>query len=148
VDDVISVDVPVAPTAGLTISVRTRRDVVIIDPEKFLAAARQALRDRNPDLTDSRAAEMLTDVTEAVCALLDRDGQLALDEHGVVLNEPEFGPGARPPRARDLDRTDGLSPAGWLQQIVFDDPRPLQDYGCFLPADPFALPTPRRGSPL
>jgi hypothetical protein len=137
----ISMADPVAPVAGLTISIRTRRDVVIVDPEKFLAAARQALRDVNPDFTDAQVSEALTGVVDAVYALLDRDGQLGLDEHGATMTEPEFGPGARRPGTRDLDRVDGLSPAGWLQQIVLDDPRPLRDYGCFPPADPFALPS-------
>lgn len=69
----------VAPKAGMTISVRTRRDVVVMDPDRFLAAARQALRDRNPELTDAEAAEAVADVYNAVHALLDRDGALAAD---------------------------------------------------------------------
>jgi hypothetical protein len=69
----------VAPKAGMTISIRTRRDVVVVDPDRFLAAARQALRDRNPGLTDAEAAEAVVDVHDAVHALLDRDGALAAD---------------------------------------------------------------------
>ena len=46
---------------------------------------------------------------------------------------------------RVSDRRDGLSPAGWLQQVVLDDPQPLQDYGCSLPADPFAMPSTQGG---
>jgi hypothetical protein len=41
----------VAPKVGMTISIRTRRDVVVVDPDRFLAAARQALRGRNPAVT-------------------------------------------------------------------------------------------------
>ena len=41
----------------MTISIRTRRDVVVVDPDRFLAAARQALRDRNSGLTEADAAE-------------------------------------------------------------------------------------------
>ncbi|GGM54109.1 hypothetical protein ACFFX1_50750 [Dactylosporangium sucinum] len=41
----------VAPRAGMVISVRTRRDVVVTDPERFLAAARQALCDTGPAMT-------------------------------------------------------------------------------------------------
>ncbi|MEV4825749.1 hypothetical protein [Micromonospora sp. NPDC049274] len=33
----------VAPSAGMVISIRTRRDVVVVNPERFMAAARQAL---------------------------------------------------------------------------------------------------------
>ncbi|MFG1953868.1 hypothetical protein [Micromonospora sp. NPDC048830] len=68
-----------APKAGMTISIRTRRDVVVVDPDRFLAAAWQALRDRNPGLTDAEAAEAVVDVHDAVHALLDRDGTLAAD---------------------------------------------------------------------
>jgi hypothetical protein len=28
-----------------------------------------------------------------------------------------------------------------MQQLVLDEPQPLQDYGCFLPEDVFTLPT-------
>ena len=35
----------VAPKAGMTISIRARRDVVIMDLDRFLGAARRALRD-------------------------------------------------------------------------------------------------------
>ena len=125
----------------MTISVRTRRDVVIVDPDKFLTAARRALCDLDPDLTEAQAADALTDVTDAVHALLDRDGQLAMDHTGAATRDPEVGRGAPLPGIRFSDRPDGLSPAGWMQQIVLDDPQPLQDYGCFLPEDPFALPS-------
>lgn len=63
----------------MVISIRTRRDVVVVDPHRFMAAARQALCDRNPGLTDAEAAEAVTDVNDAVHALLDRDGTLAAD---------------------------------------------------------------------
>ncbi|MET8908930.1 hypothetical protein [Micromonospora sp. NPDC004551] len=124
----------VAPRAGMTISIRTRRDVVVMDPDRFLAAARQALRDRHPGLTDAEAAEAVADVHDAVHAILDRDGALAAD---AVNGDTARG---LLPGTRVSDRPDGLSPAGWLQQVVVDDPQPLQDYGCFLPADPFAVP--------
>jgi hypothetical protein len=66
----------------MTISIRTRRDVVIVDPDRFLVAARQALRDVNPSPTEVQAVNELVDVTDAVYALLDRDGQLAADQLG------------------------------------------------------------------
>ncbi|MCI4066167.1 hypothetical protein MRQ36_27910 [Micromonospora sp. R77] len=131
-----------APKAGMTISIRTRRDVVVVHPERFLAAARQALRDRDPDLTDAEVADMVADVHDAVHALLDRDGTLAAD---AIAGEA-IGVGGPLPGTRVIDRSDGLSPAGWLQQVVLDDPQPLQDYGCFLPADPFAVPQTRSSS--
>jgi hypothetical protein len=131
-------DEPRPVTAGMTISVRSRRDVVVVDPERFVAAARQALRDLDPALSEAEAAAAVTDVCDAVHALLDRDGQLAAD--AFARREIEVGRGAPLPGVRVTDRTDGLSPAGWAQQIVLDEPMPLQDYGCFLPEDPFAVP--------
>jgi hypothetical protein len=107
----------------MTISIRTRRDVIVVDPERFLAAARAA------------AGGAVTDVHDAVHALLDRDGDLV---PGIDAAGPGRGAGA--PGAVIEDRADGISPAGRVQQIVLDEPTPLQDYGCFLPADPFALP--------
>lgn len=118
----------------MTISIRTRRDVVIVDPERFLASARQAYRELN-HLTADAAVEEISDVNDAVHVLLDRFGRLAADA-SVTLG----GPGAPRPGERVRDRPDGLSPAGELQCIVLNGPRPLQDYGCFLPEDPFALP--------
>jgi hypothetical protein len=115
----------VAPKAGMMISIRTRRDVVVVDPDRFLATARQALRDRHPGLSEAAATEAVADVYDAVHALLDRDGDLAAD---AVDNEM-VGVGGPLPGVRVSDRSDGLSPAGRLQQVVFDDAQPLQDYG-------------------
>ncbi len=115
----------------MIISVRTRRDVVVVDPARFLAAARAAYRDLHPDADEAE----ITDVYDAVGVLLDRFGPLASDAPDQLV-----GYGGPLPGHRVLDRPDGLSPAGELQQIVVDDPMALQDYGCFLPEDPFALP--------
>ncbi|RAJ34629.1 hypothetical protein K353_05275 [Kitasatospora sp. SolWspMP-SS2h] len=116
----------------MTISVRTRQDVVVVDPERFLASARAAYRETSPEITEERAAEDIRDVHDAVWALLDRFGRLAADAPASAAL-----PGQQVP-----DRPDGLSPAGEHQRIVLNDPRPLQDYGCFLPEeyDPFAIP--------
>jgi hypothetical protein len=126
--------------AGMTISVRTRHDVVIVDPGKFLAAARQALRDLDPNLTEAQAEDLLVDITDAVSALLTRDGQLVADQMHVGHQDLVVNADAPRPGTIVADRPDGLSPAGWLRQIVLNEPQPLQDYGCFLPDDPFALP--------
>ncbi|MEU6235113.1 hypothetical protein [Kitasatospora sp. NPDC047058] len=127
-----------APKAGMTISVRTRQDVVIVDPERFLASARRAYREAFPEITEERAAEDIRDVYDAAWALIDRFGQLVADAPAT----------AGLPGQRVLDRPDGLSPAGERRQIVLNDPRPLQDYGCFVPEgyDPFAVP-PRHVTP-
>ncbi|MBO3738532.1 hypothetical protein [Actinoplanes flavus] len=123
----------VPPRAGMTISIRSRRDVVVVDPRRLLAAARRALRDSDPALSEAEAAAAIADVYDAVHALLDRDGQLAAD----AVDDP-VGRGGRRPGDRVTDRRDGLSPAGHLQEIVIDQGPPLQDYGCFLPPDLFS----------
>ncbi|TKK87342.1 hypothetical protein FDA94_17705 [Herbidospora galbida] len=120
---------------GMTISVRTRRDVVVVDPARFMAAARAAYRDLHPGVSEEEAADNVVDVYDAVHVLLDRLGRLAPDAPETLI-----GRGGPLPGHRVLDRPDGLSPAGELQEIVLDDPMALQDYGCFLPEDPFALP--------
>ncbi|MEV0827270.1 hypothetical protein [Nonomuraea rubra] len=130
-------DEQTVPTAGMTISVRTRRDVVIVDPERFLASARAAYRDLYPESSEDSAAENVRDVYDAVHILLDRFGRLAADAPETSIRCGHSGP---QPGQRILDRPDGLSPAGELQQIVLGDQTPLQDYGCFLPEDPFSLP--------
>jgi hypothetical protein len=113
---------------GMTISVRTRQDVVVADPERFFAAARQAYRDVRPEATEADAIAAVQDVHDAVHALIERDG-------GLVADDPAPG-WMRPPVP---DRSDGLSPAGLLRQVVLDEQPTLRDYGCFLPEDPFAL---------
>lgn len=118
----------------MTISVRTRRDVVVVDPDRFLAAARSAYRELNPDLTDAEVAEAVADVTDAAFALIDRHGDLVTDPDRA--GDPPL-PGTRLP-----DRPDGLSPAGRIREVVLDEP-PLQDYGCFLPDDVFTRPPDR-----
>jgi hypothetical protein len=50
------------------------------------------------------------------------------------------GRGAPLPGSRVTDHPHGLSPAGWIREVVLGERQPLQDYGCFLPDDPFALP--------
>jgi hypothetical protein len=120
----------------MSISIRTRRDVVVVDPDRFLAAARSAHHDMNPGLTDAEVAEAIADVTDAVYALL---------EHGdLTAGPPLQQPSRRLPGVRVPDRHDGLSPAGWMSEVVLDE-QPLQDYGCFLPEDLFAR-QPDRGN--
>ncbi|MFD9738594.1 hypothetical protein [Umezawaea sp. NPDC059074] len=118
------------PVAGMIISVRTRHDVVITDPEKFLATARQAYLDLNPETTEVEA--FVANVHDAAYAIIERDGRLVADE--------PLHPPMRVPGERVLDRPDGLSPAGTISEIKVDVPCTLQDYGCSLPEDVFARP--------
>ncbi|WP_447003417.1 hypothetical protein ACRAKI_27640 [Saccharothrix isguenensis] len=41
-------DHPRSPVAGMTTSIRTRCDLVVVDPDRFLAAARTACRELHP----------------------------------------------------------------------------------------------------
>jgi hypothetical protein len=34
------------------------------------------------------------------------------------------------PGSRVTDHPHGLSPAGWIREVVLDEAQPLQDYGC------------------
>jgi hypothetical protein len=128
-----------APRVGLTISVRSRTDVVIMDPERFLAAARAAYHELYPGAGEPE----ITDVVEAVHIMLDRYGSLGSDDPAVAAGGSTrsvmHGGFGHLPGDRVHGRADGLSPAGEIAQIVIGEP-PLQDYGCFGPADKFALP--------
>lgn len=134
----------VAPAPGLVISIRVRRDLVVVDPDRFSAAARAAYRELNPDAGDAAAAKTVADVTDTVHTLLERalaDIDSPLTRLlGRASSAPEVGRGAPAPGVRGTGGPDGLCPAGWLGEVVLGEPRPLQDYGCFLPSDPFALP--------
>ncbi|GAA2211360.1 hypothetical protein GCM10009850_068190 [Nonomuraea monospora] len=124
-------DERIAPVQGMKISVRTRRDVVIVDLERFLATARAAYREQDPAASEEDAAEFVADVHDAIWLLLDRDGELA---HG----EPQTR--AEQPRQ---DRPDGLLLEGEMRHISLDDPLPLPGRHCFElddSEDYFALP--------
>jgi hypothetical protein len=121
----------------MIISVLTRQDVIVQDPQRFLAAARRAYRVQDPAVTEEQAARAVTDVYDAVDALITQYGALASDH-------PDVAAGAAPRRAmhggagllpgdRVHDRHDGLSPAGTMSVIRLDQPHALQDYGCALP---------------
>jgi hypothetical protein len=144
---------PVTPIEGMTISIRSRQDVVVVDPQRFLAAARRAYREMDADVTEEAAAEAVVSVYDAVHALLDRYGELASDDPEVAtgataVRHMHGGVGLMPGE-RVRNRPDGLSPAGSVTQIVLGEPRPLQDYGCFLPddLDLFAVRADRRPQP-
>lgn len=113
----------------MTVSVRMRRDVVITDPERFLAAARAAYRDLNPGCGEAEAAEAVADVTDALLALIEHTWPDSGSSLWPDWQRPEVGRGAPLPGERSTGRPDGLSPAGWMLKVV-TEPQPLQDYGC------------------
>jgi hypothetical protein len=67
--------------AGVVISVLTRQDVVVMDPERFLAAARRAYRTDHPG---ADADVEVAGVYDAVAALLDRYGSVASEHPDVA----------------------------------------------------------------
>lgn len=140
------------PQPGMIISVLTREDVIVMDPQRFLAAARRAYRAQDPAASDVEAAAAVTDVYDAVDALINQYGRLGSEHPDVAagaspLRRMHGGLGLRP-GDRVPDRPDGLSPAGAISLILLDEPLPLQDYGCFLPetADLFTEPARRATS--
>ncbi|WP_344876490.1 hypothetical protein [Allokutzneria multivorans] len=133
------------PVDGMTISVRVRRDLVIVDAERFMAAAREAYRQLNPGVAETEVVDAVADAYDAVFTLLDHAGQqfAGTGDAGIwpLPGQPsELGRSGALPGVRVTDRPDGLSPAGSLHAVVLTEPQPLQDYGCFQPEDPFALP--------
>ncbi|MBB2940640.1 hypothetical protein FB565_000344 [Actinoplanes lutulentus] len=123
---------------GMVISIRSRHDVVIIDPDKFLTAARRAYLAYNPGADESELAVALADPYCAVDALINCYHTLASDDPELAAGSSEpptmhGGVGLRPGQ-RVPDRPDGLSPAGMILSIEFGHHTPLQDYGCFLPS--------------
>lgn len=123
---------------GMVISVRTRQDVVVVDPDRFLAAARRAYLAENEGVSEQGTRAAVADVYDAVSALIDRYGSLVSDHPEVAAgaSEPQHMHGGvgLVPGGRVTDRPDGLSPAGEISTIVLQGPT-LQSYGCFLPDD-------------
>jgi hypothetical protein len=111
---------------GMRIAVRFRRDFVVTDADRFLAAARRAFVELNPGATDDDAAAVVKCAADAVFTVLERDGLLghAVDEKLAA-------------RA-----SDGLDRHGSIEQVTFNDPQQLPVGGCFFGVhdDVFALP--------
>ena len=105
----------------------------------------------NPEATADEAAIAVRDAYDAAHALIDRYGSLASDDPEVAADETErrrmHGGVGLIPGDRVLHRPDGLSPAGSISMIVLGEPRPLQDFGCFLPevTRVFRIPSTDRG---
>lgn len=143
-------DAPTAlPREGMVVTVLTREDVVVMDPDRLLAAGRRAYQADDPDATEDEVMAAVVDVADAVFALLDRYGSAA-SEHpdvaaGATARRRMHGGTGYLPGDHVHDRTDGLSPAGTLRMIVLDEPRTVQSYGCvpFEFADMFAGPAHR-----
>ena len=111
---------------GMRIAVRIRRDFVVTDAERFLAAARRAYAQANPPATDADAAAMVTGAADAVFAFLERAGMIGAElDQRLALAEP-----------------DGLALGGHRAQVTFDEPWPLPAGPDCVERDVFSLPAP------
>ncbi|MFC7280160.1 hypothetical protein ACFQS1_39900 [Paractinoplanes rhizophilus] len=130
-------DDPEPPHPGMIISVISREDVIVMDPLRFLAAARHAYLRQDPEASDEEAARAVADLYDAADTLIEEYGLLA-SEH------PDVAAGATPRRRMRggvgwlpgdyvHDRPDGLSPAGAVREIRVIKGPALQDYGCAFP---------------
>jgi len=121
----------------MVITILTREDVVVTDPDRFMAAARRAYQRQHPDVGAREVEAAVSDVYDAVHQMIDTYGSVASDH-------PDVAAGATPrptmhggsgllPGDRVHDRPDGLSPSGRITEIVLGEQTTVQDYGCFLP---------------
>ncbi|WP_155388316.1 hypothetical protein [Catellatospora paridis] len=112
-------------TDGMNISVRLRRDFVVTDAARLLAAARRVYLELNPTATTEDAEAAVVDAADAVFTILEGDGLI-----GDALDAKLA--------AREAD---GLGLAGWRAQLIANEPDPLRPGGdCLRGDDVFALP--------
>ncbi|MCY1143999.1 hypothetical protein OWR29_38900 [Actinoplanes sp. Pm04-4] len=112
-----------------------RQDAIIVDPDRFIAAARRAYLANNPQACAQEARQAVTDVRDAAYALIERYGALTSDHPDVASDDDRprtHGGTGLLPDVLVTDRPDGLSPAGSLGVIELDVVS-LQSFGCFLP---------------
>ena len=115
----------------MRLSLRLRRDFTVTDPERLLAAARDAYGELNPGVDVGQAEAMVTSAADALFAILEYVGLL-----GEVVD------------ARLAGQTpDGLALGGSRAQIVINEPAPLASEprrDCLRDDDVFALPPDHR----
>jgi hypothetical protein len=116
---------------GMRIAVRIRRDFVVTDVERFLAAARRAYVQVTPSATDADAAAMVTGAADAVFAFLEQAGMIGADLDARLASA----------------ESDGLALGGQRAQVTLDDPWPLPVGPDCVERDVFALPAPGESPP-
>lgn len=111
---------------GMRIAVRLRRDFVVTDAERLLAAARRAYVRLAPGATEQDAAQEVTSAADAVFTLLEQAGLV----------------GGAADAALAACEDEGLAVGGWRAQVTFGDPHPLPPGpDCLIgDRDVFALP--------
>jgi hypothetical protein len=111
----------------MNLSIRLRRDFIVADADRLLAAARRAFHELNPGTSTEQAFEMVTSAADALFVLLEHAGLLGdlIDSQLAAYN------------------TEGLAIGGWRAQVVLNEPRPLSPRprgDCLRSDDVFALP--------
>jgi hypothetical protein len=110
---------------GMHIAIRIRRDFIITDAQRFLAAARAAYLELNPGASGTEAEDIVSSASDAIFTILEQAGIL----------------GARADTTLARRAVDGIAPQGQRAQVTINEDRRLP-FGpdCFAPADVFALP--------
>ena len=124
-DDGVIGDDPLV--AGMRLSLRLRRDFVITDPDRLLAAARDVYRELTPGADVGQAQATVTGAADALFVILEHAGLL-----GEVVDERLAS-----------HAPNGLALGGSRAQIVINEPAPLAPgprTDCLREKDVFALP--------
>jgi hypothetical protein len=109
---------------GMRVAVRLRRDFVIADAGRLMAAGRRAYVRLNPGASEQDAAEAVTCAADVVFALLEEAGLI-----GSAVDAALAG-----------CESDGLALGGHRVQVTFNDPWPLLVRPDCAERDVFALP--------
>jgi hypothetical protein len=116
---------------GMRVAVRMRRDFVVTDAGRLLAAGRRAYARLNPEASEQDAVEAVTGAADVVFTLLEAAGLAGSAADAAVAGyEP-----------------DGLTLGGQRTQVTFDDPWPLPVGPDCTVRDVFALPPANRTKP-
>ncbi|WP_327000195.1 hypothetical protein OHA72_34340 [Dactylosporangium sp. NBC_01737] len=110
---------------GMHLSLRYRRDFVVTDAARLLAAARRVFLELNPDAAPQDADVAVTCAADAIFTILEGAGL--------------FGDALESRLA--AHEADGLRAGGSRAQVVIDEPDPLRaGWDCFRTGDVYALP--------
>lgn len=110
---------------GMRVAVRLRRDFIVTDGERLLAAGRRVYMRRNPTAAEDEVAEAVTCAADLIYVLLENAGLIG-DAADAALAAYE---------------SDGLAPGGWRGQLTIDDPWPLEAGPDCVERDVFKLPS-------
>jgi hypothetical protein len=93
----------------MNLSVRLRRDFVVADAGRLLAAARRAYQELNSGTSAEEAREMVSCAADALFVLLEHAGLLGDAVDGRLAGYT----------------AEGLAVGGWRAQVVINEPDPL-----------------------